>query len=431
MAQKYSIQLLAATTAQWSESQYVIPDGELVAELQTDGKIQLKIGNGLHKFSDLPYVADKGPKGDQGDKGDKGDAFKYSDFTATQLAALKGDKGDQGSKGDKGDKGFSPTVNAVKSGTITTVTITDANGTKTFNVNDGLSPTVSTSKTGDTTTVIITDASGSHNFEVKDGAKGDPLKFADLTASQKLELKGETGEGFVVQGTYDTLSLLQSSVTSPEAGVAYGVGSAAPYDIYIYDGVQATWVNHGKLQGAKGDKGDKGEAFTYNDFTSAQLAALKGQDGVSPTVSTSKANGIATVTITDASGTHEFKINDGESLTFDDLTDAQKLELKGDAFTYDDFTSEQLASLKGQDGQSPVVSLSKNDGVATLIIDDINGRKTVNILDGKDANVTVDTEISDTSINPVQNKVIKEYIDGLMGDVETAMNSINSILGGA
>ena len=38
-------------------------------------------------------------------KGEKGDAFKYSDFTTSQLAGLKGPKGDQGIKGDKGDKG--------------------------------------------------------------------------------------------------------------------------------------------------------------------------------------------------------------------------------------------------------------------------------------------------------------------------------------
>ena len=35
--------------------------------------------------------------------------------------------------------------------------------------------------------------------------------------------------------------------------------SAAPYDIYIYDGVTSTWVNNGALQGAKGEKGDKGD----------------------------------------------------------------------------------------------------------------------------------------------------------------------------
>ena len=32
-------------------------------------------------------------------------------------------------------------------------------------------------------------------------------------------------------------------------------------------------------QGPKGDPGEKGDAFTYADFTAAQLAALKGEKG--------------------------------------------------------------------------------------------------------------------------------------------------------
>ncbi len=36
---------------------------------------------------------------------------------------------------------------------------------------------------------------------------------------------------------------------------------------------------NGEFDGPKGDKGDKGDPFTYNDFTSKQLEALKGEDG--------------------------------------------------------------------------------------------------------------------------------------------------------
>lgn len=46
------------------------------------------------------------------------------------------------------------------------------------------------------------------------------------------------------------------------------------------------------------------------------------------------------------------------------------------------------------------------------------------------SNLTVDSEISSTSTNPVQNKVIKAYIDAIVGDIETAMDSINAIVGG-
>lgn len=70
--------------------------------------------------------------------------------------------------------------------------------------------------------------------------------------------KGETGAGFLIKGYAADLAALQASVV-PTAGDAYGVGTAAPYDIYIYNGANGTWVNNGPLQGAKGDKGDTGE----------------------------------------------------------------------------------------------------------------------------------------------------------------------------
>lgn len=37
----------------------------------------------------------------------------------------------------------------------------------------------------------------------------------------------------------------------------------------------------------------------------------------------------------------------------------------------------------------------------------------------------IDTEMSDTSTNAVQNMVIKAYVDGLVGDIATAIDLIN------
>lgn len=42
----------------------------------------------------------------------------------------------------------------------------------------------------------------------------------------------------------------------------------------------------------------------------------------------------------------------------------------------------------------------------------------------------VDTEMSDSSTNAVQNKIIKTYVDDLIGDVDTAIAAINAIIGG-
>ena len=75
-------------------------------------------------------------------------------------------------------------------------------------------------------------------------------------------IRGTDGKDFTILGFYGTLSALQAAVPAPGAGDAYGVGAAAPYDIYIYDGVTDAWVNNGPLQGARGAKGDKGDPGT-------------------------------------------------------------------------------------------------------------------------------------------------------------------------
>ena len=107
------------------------------------------------------------------------------------------------------------------------------------------------------------------------GAKGDKGDKGEKGDTGAQGPKGDTGAGFRILGYYDTLGQLTAAVTGPQEGDAYGVGTAAPYDIYIYD-AEKGWVNNGQIQGAKGDKGD---AFTYADFTPEQLAALKGEKG--------------------------------------------------------------------------------------------------------------------------------------------------------
>lgn len=376
MAQKYSIQLLTATTAEWNKTQYIIPAGELVAELQINGKIQLKIGDGLHKFSALPYTANQGPKGDPGaaltydmltseQKAElKGAPFTYADFTKEQLAALKGEKGDP---------------------------------------------------------FVYSDFTSAQLAALK-GEKGDPFRYEDFTQQQLAALKGETGQGFVVKGKYDSLELLQSSVTTPSAGDAYGVGTAEPYNIYIYDGVNSTWVDYGQLQGAKGDKGD---AFTYADFTTTQLEALKGENGVSPTVTLSKEGKVTTLTITDAGGTKTATINDGEDAVVDsELSETSTNPVQNKVVYMVDLKVGRCVSVDAQTLSDTLKAQARtNIGAGTS-----NFSGSYNDLTNTP---TVDMTMSDTSENTVQNKIIKAYIDGLVGDVDTAINQINSIIGGA
>ena len=58
------------------------------------------------------------------------------------------------------------------------------------------------------------------------------------------------GKGLRILGYFATAAGL-SGVSNPQRGDAYGVGSAAPYDVYIWDGVNGRWVNNGPLKVAQ------------------------------------------------------------------------------------------------------------------------------------------------------------------------------------
>ena len=69
----------------------------------------------------------------------------------------------------------------------------------------------------------------------------------------------------------------------------------------------------------------------------------------------------------------------------------------------------------GKDGTSPTVTVTEITGGHRVSIIDANGTKTFDVMDGVDgedgadgnaANIVIDSEFSDTSENPVQNKVI-------------------------
>ena len=108
-------------------------------------------------------------------------------------------------------------------------------------------------------------------WQVWDESKGEYVKT------------GWVSSGIVIIGSFNTEEELISSVTNPNISDSYLVGG----NLYLWNGTE--WLNLGKLQGPKGDKGD---AFTYQDFTDEQLAALKGKDGED-----AKINGVNSISI--------------------------------------------------------------------------------------------------------------------------------------
>ena len=82
-------------------------------------------------------------------------------------------------------------------------------------------------------------------------AEGDELI---QQVRQKLNSGAFVGRGLTILGHYPDVQAL-STIQNPNPGDAYAIGTAAPYQIHIYDGVSRTFRSHGVLQGAKGDPG--------------------------------------------------------------------------------------------------------------------------------------------------------------------------------
>ena len=74
-------------------------------------------------------------------------------------------------------------------------------------------------------------------------------------AADAGKFNGRDGKSFEIKGYYASTAALETGVPEPAPGDAYCVGSAAPYDVYIYDGVNGEWVNNGTIQGATGPAG--------------------------------------------------------------------------------------------------------------------------------------------------------------------------------
>lgn len=249
--------------------------------------------------------------GPQGTPGDKGEPFVYEDFTAAQLAALAGPQGPQGEQGEKGEPG--PQGPKGDTGLQGPAGPAGADGTMTF---EELTNEQRESLRGEKGEKGDTGATGPQGPQGPQGAQGPKGDKGDT---------GETGSGFKVLDYYTSLYALRAAVPNPNVGDAYGIGSAEPYDIYIF-GATSGWVNNGPLQGAKGDagpqgekgetgatgpQGPQGEKGEKGDTGAAGADGAKGDDGVSPTVSIATVSGGHRVTVTDASGTRSFNVMDG------------------------------------------------------------------------------------------------------------------------
>lgn len=91
-----------------------------------------------------------------------------------------------------------------------------------------------------------------YGIAVKHGFSGTEAEWLESLKGER----GEQGHGLIFLGFYDTYEDLLAGVTDPQEGDVYGVGTQAPYEIYIFDGLN--WIDNGTLKGEQGERGPTG-----------------------------------------------------------------------------------------------------------------------------------------------------------------------------
>lgn len=294
----------------------------------------------------------------------KGDPFTFDDFTAEQLAQLKGepfryeDFTQEQLLALRGEDGVSPTASITKTGDTATVEITDRDGLHSTTLKDGVSPSIAVSKAGRTTTVTCTDKDGEKTFDILDG----------ITPTAKVVKTGDTA----------TITINDDASGTTTASIKDGYNPT----ITSSKSGSKTTITMTDINGVK-----TAELFdavmSFDDLTQEQKDSLKGSDGISPTITSSRNGKTTTLTITDKTGDHTVDIQDGV---------------------------DGVPGKDGTNGISPVVSAVKSGAKTTLTIQNAEGDPTtVEINDGEDGTngeegATFTPHISNNTLSWTNNK---------------------------
>lgn len=365
----------------------------------TNATVNVKsIGEDLSRGFEFTFEIPKGEKGDPGAKGEKGedgksvnikdskadctiigsDAYVALDESDNQyhLYILKSGSGETGEYRDVGQFAIKgPQGNSVTG--ITTENIT--NGTRiTFVDSEGKNLTG--------TVDVINGTNGKNGTP---GANGDSI--TGITSNN-------VSDGVQVSfRTTNTTNPVIGSVTIPSGkpgtdGLSVTTATTTPTS--DGKGTIITFKNNknDEIGSVTVLNGNDGAAFTYNDFTSEQLEALKGTSGKS----------ITKVEDSTVNGTHTLTFYTGDNEPIND-----KITIKdGEAFTYDKFTTEQLAALRGESGES-ITKVEETiyglNHTITFYAGDNNPlEKSITIKDGKNGNDFKYSDFTEDQLNALK-----------------------------
>lgn len=325
-------------------------------------------------------------------------------------------------KGDKGDAGVSPIINLEENESILTISVTDAEGTKSKSIN--------------------TQENVQSDWNTTDTALDSYIKNKPEIPSKVSQLENDSNYLTDYTETDPTVPAWAKSSTKPEY-TAVEVGALSSDTTHLSGDVPITRKINNKTLNAD-------ITLTASDIgadsSGSADAALESAKNYTDTKITNLVNGAPTtldtlkeiadameendsvVTALESSISNKVDKITGKSLSTNDYTTEEKNKLAGIAENANNYTHPTTAGNKhipsgGKSGQilrwsanGTAVWGSENDTTYSEATQTVSGLLSANDkvkLDGISANankITVDSALSSTSTNPLQNKVINSEL---------------------
>lgn len=311
---------------------------------------------------------EQGPKGDKGDPGEQGPKGDKGDTGEQGIQGLQGEAGPQGPKGDKGDTGEQgPQGIQGEQGPVG---------------NDGIG--IQAAVVDDEGYLVITYTDGDiDKLGPVKGADGTSISIKDsLTSTSELPSSGQNkGDGYLIDGNlwiYTGTSEEGSVNGFKNVGAIKGPAGRGIMSVTISEeGIMtinysdSTSEEVGNVKGPKGDTGEQGPKGDTGEQGIQGEQGLKGDTGET-------GRGIKDIVFKNSSAGTEA----GTAGAVDTYV-----------INYTDGTSIEFQIKNGENGTP----------------------------------ATIDTEMSDTSENTVQNKIIKKYVDDIVGNIQTILSTLTTV----
>jgi len=392
-------------------------DGEdgatFTPSVSSDGTLSWNNDKGL---ANPASVNIKGEAGAAGAKGDKGDPFTYDDFTAAQLAALKGEKGDKGERGIQGIQGEQG-IQGVK-GDTGEQGIQGVKGDKGDKGDTG-----EQGEQGQQGIQGVKGDTGATGANGQDGKSAYQIAldngFVGTQAEWLASLKGDKGDTGA-SGANITASEVLTKLKTVD-------GQNSGLDADMLDGHDTTYFATATQLAGKADAAHTHSQYATNDDVEALETEVAGKANSTHTHAQSDITGLATALSGKANSSHSHAQSDitglatalqgkaaaSHSHAQSDITGlATALGNKANAsHTHEtgDITGLDTA-LSGKAAASHTHSLDDvSETTAKKIMTADERTKLSGIAAGANKTV-VDTAMSSTSTNPVQNKAVNSAL---------------------